>query len=238
MARRAASDIRRGTLKWHSHGGGQRGNLVAPYGSIRAVTIGFGISYLAGFVLLAELLGSSADETAQFTRHFDNDASRFGDIAGAVALLAAALALVMAGLVLRHRLGAAQPSLRVDLVAALAMLAATGLLVSAGLLLAVPLWQSFGDITGDPGVEPGAAAGIAQAGTALLICTLFILAAWTAIVAQLARKAGAIGRWLSVAGFLVAVLACFGITGAGAFPLGLWWIVVGMRWRQPGLPSR
>ena len=190
------------------------------------------MAYLVGAVLLGELVGSSADSTQTFTDHFNNDTSRFGDIAGSSALIVAALLIVPLGLSLRQRLSGETPELKVDLVAGLAILSASGLLLSAGLLVTAPLWQSFGDLFDDPGMEPAVAAGVAQAGIAVLLATLFVLAAWTFLAASLARKAGRIPRWLSIAGWVAATLALFGITGAAALPLGLWWVALGWWWRR------
>lgn len=201
------------------------------YGSVRAAALGFGVSYLVAGVMLAELAGSSADSTATFTVHFDNEASRFGDIAGCISLLVASFFLVATGLTLRQRLTAPMPTLRADLVAALALLGAAGLLVSAGLLVAPPLLQSFGDLYDDPGLEPAVAAGIAQAGIVVLLATLIVLGAFTALVAQLAHSAGAMHRWFLPAGWIVAVLTLLGVTGVAAFPLGLWWAALAFGWR-------
>ncbi len=205
------------------------------YGSVRAAALGFGVTYLVGGVLLSDLVGSTADSTGTFTAHFDNDARRFGDIAGSILLLASSFFLVAAGLTLRQRLVDAVPSLRTDLVAALAVLGAAGLVVSAGLLLAVPLMQSVGDLFSDPGMEPAVAAGIAQAGVVVLLATLIVLGAFTALVAQLSRGAGATPRWFLPAGWTVAVLTLLGITGAAAFPLGLWWVALAFGWRDKPL---
>ena len=207
--------------------------MVERYGSVRFAAIAFGVAYLAGGILLGELVGSSADSTQTFTDHFNDDASRFGDIAGAVLLVVAALFAVPLGLTLRQRLAGPTPVLKVDLVAGLAILSAAGLLISAGLLITAPLWQSFGDFFDDPGMEPAVAAGVAQAGIAALLCSLLVLGAWTFLLVSLARRAGQIPGWLSIVGWVAAVLTLFGITGAAALPIGLWWIACGVFWR-PG----
>ena len=204
------------------------------YGSVRMATAGFGLAYLIAFALLGDLLGSSADSTATFTEHFADDSARWGDFAGGLVFVTAALFLVAAGLTLRQRLASETPALKVDMVAGLALLAAGGLLVSAGLLLTVPATLALGDITDDTGIEPGPAAGIAQAGTVVLIATVLCLGALTALVAHVAGAQGAIGRWLSRSGWVVAVLTLAGWTGAAALPLGVWWLALAFRWRHGG----
>ncbi|MEX2080493.1 MAG: hypothetical protein WEC33_02665 [Dehalococcoidia bacterium] len=201
------------------------------YGSVRATALGFGLTYLTGGVLLAELVGSSADSTATFTTHFDDDAARFGDIAGSLLLMVSSVFVLCAGLTLRERLRGPRATLRVDLVAALAFLGAAALFVSAGLLLSAPLLQSFGDLVDDPGMEPAVAAGFAQAGTIALISSVLLLGAWTALVAHVAHSAGAIGRWFRLTGWVVAGLTVFAVTGIAAFPLGVWWVALAFGWR-------
>jgi hypothetical protein len=207
--------------------------VLTTYGSVRVTALGFGLTYLAGGVLLAELVGSSADSTATFTEHFDDNAARFGDIAGSLILMASSVFVLCTGLTLRERLLGPQPRLRVDLLAALALLCAAALFVSAGLLLSAPFLQSFGDLYGDPGMEPAVAAGLAQAGTVALICAVMLLGAWTGLVAHVAHSAGAIGRWFNVTGWIAAGMTLFAVTGIATFPLGVWWIALAFGWRSP-----
>lgn len=202
------------------------------YGSVRAGALAFGFAYLAGGILLAELIGSSADSTETFTTHFDDDLLRYGDIIGSLLLVGASIPLVCIGLTIRQELVLAQPSLRIDLIAALSLLGAAGLLASGSLLLTPPLLQSFGDLFTDPGLEPASAAALAQAGTVALLCTLLVLGAWTALVARTSRSGQRIGSWLYISGVAAAALTVLGITGAAAFPLGIWWIVFAFRWRE------
>jgi hypothetical protein len=188
-----------------------------------------GVAYLLALGLLSELLGSSGDSVATFTTHFNNDASRFGDIAGSLALVVAALLLTATGLSLRHRLNLSRPGLKTDLTAALAVLGASGLLASAGLLISAPLMQTIGDVFSDPGMEPGASAAIAQAGTAMFLCTLLVLGAWTALVVHAFRRPGRTGTWFAVTGWAVAALTLLGVTVGAAAPLGIWWIAFAFR---------
>lgn len=204
------------------------------YGSVRGIAIGFGLAYLIGFFLFGDLLGSSADSPESFKDHFDNPVSRTGDILGALSLVVASGLMVGLGLTLRHELAEDRPRLKVDLVAGLAGLSAGGLLVAAGMLLAPPLWQTFGDLTGDPGLDPPVAAGIAQAGTAVLLLSLLPVSAWSGLSILLARKTARIPGWMAVLGWIAAFLAPLGVTVAAALPIGLWWIGVGILWRPGG----
>ncbi|MGK2965710.1 MAG: hypothetical protein ACSLFM_08885 [Tepidiformaceae bacterium] len=192
--------------------------------------------YLAAFALLGELLGSTADSTQTFTDHFADDATRFGDIAGALLLVVAAVFLVALGLTLWRMLATEPPSLRIDLIGSLAIVVAAALVASAALLVAPPLLQSFGDLFDDPGMEPGATAGIAQAGSVGVILCAMLLGGWTVLFAVVAYGAGVIGRRSMIAACVVGGLSLLAITVGAAAPLGVWWLVVGLRWRESPAP--
>lgn len=202
------------------------------YGSLRPFAAAFGVCYVAAFVLLGDLLGSSADSTETFTEYWESDARVAANIIGGVLLMAAAVFAVCCGLIVRHESTSEQPGLRADLLPALATLAGAGLFVSAGLLLTPPILQSIGDAFSDPGLAPDVAAGVAQAGTIVLICTVLLLGGWTVLVAHAGRAVGACGRPWVIAAWIVAAFALAGVTVGAALPLGLWWIAIAWRWRR------
>jgi hypothetical protein len=205
--------------------------------AVRFSFIGFGACYTLALALLGELLGSSADSTRTFSEHFDSATRRLADILGGASLLAAALALLAVGLSLRERLGMRFPGVTSDFLAALGGLSASGLLVSGGLLMAPALMRTLGEAFGDPGMEPGAAAGVAQAGTAVLVATLLLLGLMTAITVWLAARARWVTLWLTASGYVVAALTVLGFSIGAAAPLGVWWMLLGIFWRLKELPE-
>lgn len=203
------------------------------YGSVRAAAIAFGVVYLGGGVLLSELVGSSADSTDTFSEHFASAGWRTADIVGGAGLAVAALLMVGLGLTLQARLARGRRELRSDSVAALALLQGSVLFTAAGLLATPSILRAIGALYSDPALEPAAAAGIAQAGIVVLLFVIVAMGLWTALVAWLSLRAGAIPRWLAVAGWVVAVLSLLGVTGVAAMLLGVWWLAFGFRWRNP-----
>lgn len=207
--------------------------MTTTYATLRPFAAGFGLCYLAAFVLLGDLLGSSADSTATFTEYWESDARVAANIMGGVLLMAASVLAVCCGLIVRHESTTEHPGLRDDLVAALATLAGAGLFVSAGLLVTPPVLQSFGDAFSDPGLTPDVAAGVAQAGIIMLLCTLLLLGVWVVLVAYAGRAAGACGTPWVIAAWIVAAFALLGVTVGAALPMGLWWVAIAWRWRAP-----
>jgi uncharacterized membrane protein YccF (DUF307 family) len=201
---------------------------------VRAAMLGFALSYLLALVLLGDLLGSSADSTAAFTEHFDSAATRAGDILGCLALLASSASLAALGVILRVSLRSEPTRIVTELLPTLATLGAAGLLVAAGLLSTAPLMRTLGDWTGDPGLEPSSEAGVAQAGTAVLVLTLIIVGVWSALAGLLAHREAKLGRSIAIVGLLCAALTVFGLSVVAAFPIGIWWLVVGITWGRGG----
>ncbi len=200
--------------------------------SARIAGATFGGGLLVALVLLGDLLGSSADSTAAFTEQFDDTATRIGHIVGALALLVSAVALLVFGLAYRRQLHATVQALSADVVAGLSALSSAGLLVSASLVSAPALMKTLGETTDDPGIEPNAAAGIAQAGTVVLVFTLLVAGLMTILVVRLARQQLGLNRAMLVAAWFVSLLTVTGLAIATLFPFALIWLGLGI-WLRP-----
>lgn len=198
---------------------------------LRAPAIGLGCSYLLAIIMLGPLLGSSADASTAFTDHFAEGGNRARDLLGSLALLVAASLLVWTVVMARTETsGVDEPSLR-DLSTLVAAVTASAFVVAAGLLLTVPLTTTIGELTDDPGVDPGVQAGIAQAGTFALLVAALWLALTTVLLARVGRKSGAVPRWITVAAWATAAALVLGVSVVLLAPFAAWAIALGLVWR-------
>jgi hypothetical protein len=201
---------------------------------LRRPAIGLGGSYLAAIVLLGPLLGSSADASTAFADHFDDTGNRLRDLVGSLALLIAAAMLVWTAVVARHTTVAREGSSVRDLSAAAAAVTASAVVAASGLLLTVPLTTLLGDLTDDPGIDVGVQAGIAQAGTVVLLVAALCLAVTTVLLARLGRQNGTIPGWISPTAWATAATLCLGLSVALLLPFGAWAIALGAVWSSAG----
>jgi hypothetical protein len=196
--------------------------------SLMAPALVLGGSYLVAIVLLGPLLGSSADASTAYRDHFASDGNRVRDIVGSLTLLVAAVALLWT--VLRAR-SAGAPAILGDIVLAVAGLASAGLVVAAGLLLTVPATTTIGELTDDPGIDDAVQAGIAQAGTVMLMVAALLLGATAVLLAVLGRRRGAVGSWIVAAAWVTAVCSLLGFSVVLLLPFAVWAIAVAAVWR-------
>jgi hypothetical protein len=117
-----------------------------------------------------------------------------------------------------------------DLTAAVAVVTASVLVVASALLVTVPATTAIGELTDDPGIEPTVQAGIAQAGTVVLLVAALCLALATLLIARLGRRSGAVPRWIVVTAWATAVTLALGVTVVLLVPFGAWAIAVGLVW--------
>ena len=132
---------------------------------LRVPAISLGLTYLVSIVLLGELLGSIADSSATYGKHFSDDAALTQDFIGAIALVASSAILVWLIIAMRANVSGQREKFLLDLASAFGIVASAALIMAAGLLLTVPFTITLGRITGDPGIESSVQAGIAQAGS-------------------------------------------------------------------------
>jgi hypothetical protein len=197
---------------------------------LRRPAIGLGVAYLAAIVLLGPLLGSSADASTAFAEHFGDDADRIRDLVGSLALLVAAAMLVWTAVVARNATVGREGSSVRDLSAAAAVVTASTLVAASGVLLTVPLTSSIGDLTDDPGIDVGVQAGIAQAGTVVLVVAALCLAVTTVLLASLGRQHGAVPRWINATAWVTAGTLCLGASVVLLVPFAAWAIALGATW--------
>jgi hypothetical protein len=194
--------------------------------------VALGCSHLLAIVLLGELLGSSADASTAYAEHFADDGKRIGDLVGAIALVVSAAMLCWTAVTARRTTVAVTPATR-DLSLIAAVVTASTMAAAAGLLLTVPLTSSLAEITDDPGIDVDVQAGIAQAGTVVLVVAALGLAATTVLLARLGRQNGVVPRWIAISAWVIAVMLCLGVTVGLLMPFGLWAIALGLTWRAP-----
>ena len=191
-----------------------------------------GVVYLTAIVSLGPLLGSTADSSTAFVDHFARDANVRLDLVASLLLAAASVLLVWTVVLIRHAVEVTpEARRRCDFLGALSVVSASGLLVAAGLLATVPLTTSIGNVTDDPGIESPVQAGIAQAGTVVLLMSMLVVGATFVLAARLGRASGSIPRWIAVTAWIVAVALILGMSIALLFPFGAWLIAFGLTWK-------
>lgn len=195
--------------------------------------MGLGVVYLVAIALLGPLLGSTADSTRAYVEHFSSNANLLVDVLASFLLVIVAALLVWLVVVMRHSTRARTDTTRLrDILGAASLVSASGMLVAAGLLATVPVSTAIGNLTGDPGIDPPVQAGIAQAGTVVLVTSMLAVGATSVLAAHLGHAAGAVPRWIVVAAWLVAAALILGITIALLFPFGAWAIALGLAWKE------
>ncbi len=187
-------------------------------------------------MLLGPLLGSSADASTAFADHFDDNANRLRDLLGSLALLVSASMLVWTAVVVRRATVARDGSSVRDLSTIAAAVTASTLVAAAGLLATVPLTTSIGELTDDPGIDIDVQAGIAQAGTVVLLVAAICLAVTTVLIAQVGRQNLTVPRWIMATAWVTAFTLCLGVSVGLLMPFAAWAIAVGIVWAVPPLP--
>jgi hypothetical protein len=197
---------------------------------LRVPAISLGCSYLVAVVLLGPLLGSSADASTAFAEHFEDDGNRLRDVLGSLALLVTASMLVWTAVVARRQtIDHARSSIR-DLSAIAGAVTASAVVAASGLLITVPLTRSIAELTDDPGIDVGVQAGIAQAGTVMLLVAALCLAPTVVLLARLGRQAHAIPPWISATAWVAAATLALGVSVVLLVPFAAWVIAFGLAW--------
>lgn len=202
---------------------------------LRRPAIALGCAYLLAIALLGPLLGSSADASTAFADHFGGEANRLRDLLGSLALLVSASMLAWTAVAARRTTFARDESSVRDLSTIAAAVTASTLIIAAGLLATVPVTTSIGELTDDPGVDIGVQAGIAQAGTVVLLVAALCLAVTTVLLARLGRQNRAVPRWIMATAWVTAATLCLGVSVGLLLPLAAWAIALGVVWSVPPL---
>jgi len=202
---------------------------------LRRPAINLACAYVLAIGLLGPLLGSSADASTAFADHFDNENNRIRDLLGSLALLVSASMLVWMAVVARRVTVAQDESSVRDLSTIAATITASTIVAAAGLLATVPLTTAIGELTDDPGIDIGVQAGIAQAGTVVLLVAALGLAVTTVLIARLGRQNNAVPRWIMASAWITAATLCLGVSVGLLLPFAAWAIAVGVVWSVPPL---
>lgn len=197
---------------------------------VRVPSICLGGSYLVAIITLGPLLGSSADASTAFADHFGDGGNRLRDLLGSLALLVSAAMLAWTTVVVRQQTGDLHQESSRDLSAMSGVVTASALVAAAGLLMTVPLTSSIAELTDDPGIDIGVQAGIAQAGTVMLLVAALCLASTTVLFARLGRRARVLPPWISVTAWVTAASLALGASVVLLVPFAAWVIAFGLAW--------
>lgn len=206
---------------------------------LRTAGLVCGVAHLASIVLLGPLLGSAADPSTAYAEHYAVDANVRRDLVGSLGLLVAAAALGWIVVAARRRAGGPDGGgIGGDLTAAAGLVSAGVIVVAAGVLATVPLTTAIGDLTDDPGIDAEVQAGIAQAGTVVLLVAMVAVGVTTVLLARLGRAAGAVPRWVVVTAWATAGTLLLGASVVLLAPFGAWIAGAGTAWRsEEGRPA-
>lgn len=206
---------------------------------LRAPAIGLGVSYLVAVVLLGPLLGSTADSATAYAEHYADGSNVFRDLVGSMAVLVSAIMLVWT--VVSAKCASAgkgqYEAVATELTAFVGLVSAAAMVVAAGLLATVPLTTAIGNLTDDPGIDDSVRAGIAQAGTVVLLVAMLTVGVTSVLIAKLGRRHDAVPNWIAVTSWIVAGTLLFGWSVALLLPFGLWAIGLGLTWRTQPTPE-
>lgn len=198
---------------------------------LRGSAVGLGASWFVAIALLGPLLGSSADASSAYAEHYEGDANLLRDLVGTIAIVVASGMLVWTTSTARRMSQRVAQGATRDLVSGAGLTSASALVVAAGLLATVPLTTAIGNLTDDPGIEVGVQAGIAQAGTVVLLVAALPLAATAVLLARLGRQEGAVPRWIGIAAWVAAVGLLLGASVALLLPFAAWAVALGLTWQ-------
>jgi hypothetical protein len=182
---------------------------------IAATGIGFVVLFVAGMLLLGELLGAFADSDAFLVSYYANDDHHVRDLAGGHLLVVAALALLLFVQQLVRHLGALGGSTAgLDAARASGIVGVTLMLAGAAAVTTVTFAKAFGRLYDDEPLTSPAVALAPQLGTVLIFLTaMWALALTIGLVAWsgwAARVWPGWLRWLSVAAAGLLLLSAAG----------------------------
>jgi hypothetical protein len=123
-----------------------------------------------------------------------------------------------------------------DLSTIAGVVTASALVTASGLLMTVPLSSSIGELTDDPGIDVDVQAGIAQAGTVMLLVAALYLALTALLLARLGRQVHAVPRWIGATAWVTAATLALGVSVALLVPFAAWIIALGLTWSSGATP--
>jgi hypothetical protein len=198
----------------------------------------YGVSFVALFtlaltVLLGQLFGAFAESAESFTPYFDTTLERLQHGLGAYLLVASGLAFL--GFAVRATAGLVEASganTEVQMASFVAAVFASLVGVAAAALATVSLSIGFGQITGDPGIRDGEEL-LPQLGYVVLAVPAAVSAAFSIwLLARLGSQTAKWPRWVTTAGYVVAVLQLFSFYSLPLFLLPLWVLAASISFRE------
>jgi hypothetical protein len=205
---------------------------------LRTPAIALAVAYAVAIVLLGPLLGSTADASTAYEKHFDDDGNVVRDLLGSLALVIAAAMLAWTAIAARASAAPKRGSSARDLVAAAGLVSASAIIAAAGLLATVPVATRIGDLTDDPGIDVTVEAGIAQAGSVMLFVAVLPLAAMAVLLARLGRQQGALPRWISITAWIVAAGLLLGVSVGLLLPFAAWAVALALTWKSDAVEGQ
>lgn len=186
----------------------------------------FVVAFVVGWALLGDELGAFGDSDNAFVQHFSSGSQRAADIAGSVALGAAAVAFAsfthLIGSTLPNALDRSSPS---HLVRTSGMLAATFMFVAALALVTVPLSLSVGELFDeDPGAFGDGQAVLPQFGFVALAIGAMVPAA---VAMAVSARLGLFPMWLARSSVAIAVLLALTSVSVISMVLLPIWVALG-----------
>ena len=199
---------------------------------------GFGLLLIVGFILAnASLPEETNAPDADWIKVYSSSSDRTTILVGTFVLLAAGLAFLWFAATLRSTLASATSTSTVLASVAAASAAA---FVAVELVAALIMGAVAGSITFGDGPVPAADFGrqFSQLGVGMLLLPGGLSAAlFVASVSRLGSVTGWFARWMTVFGYVVAVLLLFATVFLPFLALPLWAIVVGITLARRPLPA-
>lgn len=198
----------------------------------------YGVSFVALFtlaltVLLGQLFGAFADSAESFTPYFDTTLERLQHGLGAYLLsrrVSPSWASPCAQPLASSRLPPANTEVQMASFVAAVFASLVG--VAAAALATVSLSIGFSQITGDPGIRDGEEL-LPLLGYVVLAVPAAVSAAFSIwLLARLGSQTAKWPRWVTTAGYVVAVLQLFSFYSLPLFLLPLWVLAASISFRE------
>lgn len=192
---------------------------------MRIAGFAFAVLFAGGVLLFADLLGTFGDPDPAFDAYAAGRGNRARDIAGGYLLAASGVALILFSAQLDRALRPADDVAPASpaLVFLSGGLAGLLIIIAAASLMTVSLAVSFGRAFDDTGQFASGASVLPQLGYVALCAFAVIPAAAMVVVSSLATlRSGRAPRWLSYAGFPLALLLLLGFAVLPLLLLPIW----------------
>jgi hypothetical protein len=202
--------------------------------NITTTGLAFAILFVAGGLLLGELLGSSGDSDRTFDVYFEQKSNRAADILGGYLLAASGLAFIFFTFALRARLFADAGRSAAQFVLISGATAGLLIIIAAAALMTVSFSIEFGGLFDDRDQFVTGASALPQFGYVLLCVLATLPAAALIAVTSIAAREN-LPRWLAYAGFPLALVLLLGFAVGPLFALPIWVTAIALTLR--GAPA-